>query len=76
MPRKTVPVSIKVIRSDVAPGFTNYKIEVSKGEPKPKALKIDNGFAELFLARMEKEAPRMAAFTRKKLTSPRRTSNS
>jgi hypothetical protein len=67
MPRRTVPVRIKVIRSEqVAPGFTNYRIEVSKGETKAKALKIDDGFAKLFLARMVKEAPRMAAFTRKR----------
>ncbi len=66
MPRKTIPVKIQVSGSEqVAPGFTNYRIKVSKGGPKPKALKIDDRFAKSFLARITKDAPRMATFTRK-----------
>ena len=72
MPQRAVPVEIKVIRSDeVAPGFTNYKLQVSKAKTKPKAVKIDDRFAELFRARIAKEATRMAAFTRK--TQPKET---
>lgn len=66
MPSKAVPLQIKVVGSDqVAPGFTNYRIEVSKRKTKPKALKIDDKFAELFRARIAKEATQMATFTRK-----------
>jgi hypothetical protein len=66
MRQRAVPVQINVIGSDeVAPGFTNYKLQVSKSKTRPKALKIDDRFAELFRARIAKEATRMAAFTRK-----------
>lgn len=66
MPRKAIPVKVKIIRGDkVAPGFTNYKLEVSKGKLRPKPLEIDKHFADLFLERMVKASPRARSLARK-----------